>query len=305
MPMRLAVRTWPRNHGAASVDYGPLTFSLRIGETWKRYGGTDAWPAFEVFPTTPWNYGLVIDPARPEATIEVTTRKTPVPDQPFTPEAAPIVLKAKARRIPVWGLDQYGLVAVLQDGPVRTQEPVETVTLIPMGCARLRITAFPIASDSPGATEWQKPPEPDYEAAASHCNGSDTVTALSDGHLPKNSDDGSIPRFTWWDHRGTTEWVAAQFGEPRTLSESDVYWFDDTGHGQCRVPASWRLLYKDGEAWKPVTLAAGSAYGTDKDAFNKVAFEPVKTTELRLEVRLRDGFSGGILEWCIGPKAAR
>ncbi|MBE3069441.1 MAG: transcriptional initiation protein Tat, partial [Planctomycetes bacterium] len=139
----------------------------------------------------------------------------------------------------------------------------------------------------------------------SHCNGSDTVTALSDGQLPKNSDDASIPRFTWWDHRGTAEWVVAQFGEPRTVSESDVYWFDDTGHGQCRVPASWRLLYKEGDAWKPVTLAAGSAYGTDRDTFNKVAFEPVKTTDLRLEVRLRDGFSGGILEWRIGPKGAK
>jgi len=305
LPMRLAVRTWPKNHGAVSVDYGPLTFALKIGEKWQRYGGTDTWPAFEVFPTTPWNYGLVIDPAKPEATIEVAARKTPVPDQPFTPDAAPIELKAKARRIPGWGLDRHGLVAILQDSPVRTEEPVETVTLIPMGCARLRIAAFPVASEEPGALAWQKPPEPDFEALASHCNGSDTVDALSDGQLPKTSDDPSIPRFTWWDHRGTTEWVACRFGTPRTVSEADVYWFDDTGRGQCRVPESWRLLYKEGGEWKPVKLAPGSAYGTAKDTFNKVAFEPVATTDLRLEVRLQGGFSGGILEWHIGPKATK
>jgi len=26
----------------------------------------------------------------------------------------------------------------------------------------------------------------------------------------------------------------------------EVYWFDDTGSGQCRVPASWRILYRAG-----------------------------------------------------------
>ncbi len=302
LPMRLAVRTWPKNHGAVSVDYGPLTFALKIGERWQRYGGTDAWPAFEVFPITPWNYGLVIDPAKPGAAIEVAARKTPVPEQPFTPEAAPIELKAKARRIPDWGLDRHGLVAVLQDSPLLTREPVETVTLIPMGCARLRISAFPVASDSPGAHPWQKPPTPDFEAMASHCNGSDSVDALSDGQLPKTSDDASIPRFTWWDHRGTAEWVVAQFGMPRTVSEAEVYWFDDTGRGQCRIPESWRLLYKEGGEWRPVKPAPGSACGTAKDTFNKVSFEPVATTDLRLEVRLQGGFSGGILEWRIGPK---
>jgi len=28
----------------------------------------------------------------------------------------------------------------------------------------------------------------------------------------------------------------------------EVYWFDDTGRGQCRVPESWKLLYCDGDA---------------------------------------------------------
>ena len=69
----------------------------------------------------------------------------------------------------------------------------------------------------------------------------------------------------------------------------------------CRVPASWQLLYKDGDAWKPVAPSGGAAYGTAKDTFNKVAFEPVTTSELRLEVKLQPAVSGGILEWRIGP----
>ena len=42
---------------------------------------------------------------------------------------------------------------------------------------------------------------------ASHCHGNNVLSALNDRVEPKNSCDHDIPRFTWWDHRGTTEWV--------------------------------------------------------------------------------------------------
>jgi DUF1680 family protein len=139
--------------------------------------------------------------------------------------------------------------------------------------------------------------------SASHVNPTDTLLALNDGVLPKSSKDHGLLRMTWWDHLGTTEWVAYQFPEPRRLASASVYWFDDTGIGRCRLPASWRLLWKDGRDWKEVRLAGGSSYGTAVDRFNAVTFEPVTTRELRLEVRLQGGFSGGILEWTVsGPK---
>jgi hypothetical protein len=86
------------------------------------------------------------------------------------------------------------------------------------------------------------------------------------------------------------------------VSEIAVYWFDDTGRGSCRVPASWRLLWRDGKEWRPVKLTGQSRYGTALDCFNKVTFEPVTTPELKLEVKLKAGFSGGILEWTVGEK---
>jgi hypothetical protein len=134
---------------------------------------------------------------------------------------------------------------------------------------------------------------------ASHVNPTDTLADLNDGKVPRNSGDHSIRRMTWWDHKGTTEWVSYTFKEPRTLSSAGVYWFDDTGVGQCRVPARWRLLYRDGKTWKPVKLAERSAYGTARDRFNVVTFESVKTRELKLEATLRPGFSGGVLKWAV------
>jgi hypothetical protein len=290
LPMQITTRRWEQNKNAASVDYGPLTFALKIGEKWQRYGGTDAWPEFEVFPTTPWNYGLVLDGA-----FELVRSGGPLPDQPFTPDAAPLQIKAQARKLPSWTQDANGLLNVLQPSPVKSAEPVETVTLIPMGAARLRISAFPVIGAGADAHEWSAPAE--RVASASHCFAGDTLEALNDGLVPASSGDHGLPRFTWWPRKGTTEWVQYDFKKPRPVSAVEVYWFDDTGKGSCRVPQAWRLLYKEGDAWKPV--AGATAYGVQRDTFNRVTFPPVTVSALRLEAQLQPNVSGGILEWTV------
>jgi hypothetical protein len=67
-----------------------------------------------------------------------------VPAQPFTTDGAPVRIIAKARRVPSWKLEANGLIEAIPPSPVTTAEPVEEVTLIPMGCARLRVSAFPV-----------------------------------------------------------------------------------------------------------------------------------------------------------------
>ena len=120
--------------------------------------------------------------------------------------------------------------------------------------------------------------------------------ALSDEKLPSNSNDHDIPRMTWWPHKGTTEWVQYDFKQPRQVSQVEVYWFDDgPTNGGCRIPQSWRLLYRDGNDWKEVRSA--SAYGLQRDRFNGVTFRETKTSALRLEVKLQSDYSGGVLEW--------
>ena len=292
LPMRLTIRTWSKNHDSVSIDYGPLTFSLAIGERWSRYGGNDKWPEQEVFATTPWNYGLVVDKRNPAASVTIESNQRPLADQPFTPEASRIRLHAKARRIPNWTQDSNGLLRTLHDSPVKSGEPLETIALIPMGAARLRITAFPTIGDGASAHEWTMPAKP---PTASHCFERDSVEALNDGILPTKSSDTGIPRFTWWDHRGTHEWVQYDFDAPRSLKSSAVYWFDDTSSGSCRVPKSWRLVYKQGNDWKSVEATGG--YGLERNKINTVEFTPIKTTAIRLEAELQPNFSAGILEW--------
>jgi uncharacterized protein len=117
---------------------------------------------------------------------------------------------------------------------------------------------------------------------------------INDGEQPASSDDPSS-YFDWWPARGTTEWAEMTFAKPQAVSEAGIYWFDDTGHGQVRVPASWRILYKDGDAWKPVDTP--SPYGKAKDAWNKVTFATVTTPALRVEVTMQPKWSAGIQEW--------
>ena len=294
LPMKIWITKWEKNKDSVSVNHGPLTYSLKIGEKYVRAGGTDKWPALEIHPTTPWNYALVLNEKFPASFFKIVRKDWPDDDQPFEADAAPISLRVKARKIPEWVKDHLGLVGKLQQSPVKSDEPLETVTLIPMGCARLRISAFPTIGTGPDAHNWKQPPKT-LPASASHSWGSDTVLALSDKLLPKNSNDQSIPRFTWWPRKGSTEWVQYDFDKPRKISSSEVYFFDDTGGGGCRSPKSWKLLYKDDDQWKQVSNAG--SYDVDKDKFNKVTFAPVETTALRIEVQLQPDFSGGILEW--------
>jgi len=311
LPMELRMQRWTANQNSASVSYGPLTFSLKIQELYIRADSTktavwdskwredvrkEQWPSFEIYPASAWNYGLVLKETRPEEGFELIRKPWPADDFPFTPEAAPLELKTTAKKIVSWTLDKYGLCSPLQDSPVRSNEPTETVALIPMGAARLRISAFPVIGEGPEAKEWKpqtfpRPPLAFVTASYLH----DEISALCDGLEPSRSADHSIPRFTWWDRKGTTEWVQVWFERPQAISKSEVYWFDDTGIGQCRVPASWRLLVLEGAAWKPVNISGD--YPVVKDGWSRAAFEPVQTQAVRLEVQLKDGFSGGILEW--------
>jgi hypothetical protein len=143
------------------------------------------------------------------------------------------------------------------------------------------------------------PPRPTMAScskpSASHTHDGDSVRALNDQREPSASDDHGVPRHTWWDHRGTSEWVQYDLDRPREVSAVDLYWFDDTGRGACRVPASWKLLYRSRGQWQAVQTAG--PYGLTRDQYNRLTFSPVTADALRVEVALQPGFSGGVLEW--------
>ena len=117
----------PRRLPYASVLYGPLLFSL---------------PVRDVDPNTPdpaakWQYALDTDSGRPDSGITVT--RQPMPARWNWPLNAPLML-----RVPATPFDWHPTDAqALPPAPVTGAES-ETITLVPYGCTKFRISMFPV-----------------------------------------------------------------------------------------------------------------------------------------------------------------
>lgn len=111
----------------------------------------------------------------------------------------------------------------------------------------------------------------------------------------KKSFDNGVPRHTWWaeDRLGRTEWVQYDFPAPVRAEAVEVFWYDDP-HG-IDPPVSWRLLVPEGAEWREVAVKGNC--GTAIDQFNRVEFEPLLLSQLRLEAKTAPGKSAGLLRW--------
>ena len=158
LPKTLSIKTWEKNHSSVSLNYGPLTFSLKIKENyvnkrsdksaiwdskWQKGVDTDNWPTYEIYPGSPWNYGLILNDDLNEA-FEVVEKQWPKDNFPFTNESSPIYIKARAKKIESWKIGETKLVGELMDSPVESNEKEEIIELVPMGASRLRISSFPV-----------------------------------------------------------------------------------------------------------------------------------------------------------------
>lgn len=183
------------------------------------------------------------------------------------------------------------------DELIRTEQ---TVTAIPYyawanrGPSEMEVW---IPSEASAARPKPAPSIASRSKVSGSVNSVRMLRALNDQYEPQDSKDGSASYLHWWPKKNTTEWVQYDFDRPQEVSYSSVYWFDDGPWGGCRVPASWILLYKKGDEWVPVENASG--YGTSKDKYNEVQFDPVVTTALRLEVKLPANNASGIHEWIV------
>jgi uncharacterized protein len=179
---------------------------------------------------------------------------------------------------------------------------------------------------------------PQVVTSSSAFRGERPENAL-DGSTPASSDDHNVPRVTFWPRKGTQEWIQVEFDRPRTVGSIGVYWFDDTGRGECRLPASWRVMYREatgsgldtpadpqaianagapenpGDAdgapstdpngpkddWKEVpVMSTDSPYTVAKDQFCTVTFPRVRASAIRVEISLQQNVSGGVLEMKLG-----
>lgn len=149
LPMHVFKNRWYEN--SVSVERGPLTYALRMGEEWTSVKN-DQDPIefgdqyYEVRPTTPWNYGLLSVPdTQLEQAVKVSQKESVAP-YPWNLAHAPVELRLKARRIPSWHLynEMAGPIPYSLTYGLETEKQEEEITLVPYGCTTLRISQFPV-----------------------------------------------------------------------------------------------------------------------------------------------------------------
>ena len=160
MPMSVSANVWQQNKGSVSVNYGPLTLSLKIDEIsephdsrdkdfvqddshWQEGVDASLWPCYVLRPGSDWNYALKVDKDNLPVEFSVVKKDWPADDFPFTLESVPLEFHAKGVQIPSWGYDETGMTDLLPTKYAERSNTDTPLTLVPMGAARLRIAAFP------------------------------------------------------------------------------------------------------------------------------------------------------------------
>lgn len=204
---------------------------------------------------------------RPDLLYGLNQIKTPVQTLEYDEQGRLVVKDQELTLIPyyAWAHRGPGNMAVWLPSEVRATRPVAIPTL---------------ASKS--------------QVTASH--PAKSLTAITDGLVPADENDRTIPYYHWWPKEGTTEWIVYEFPEKTEVSSSTVYWYDDAPWGSCRLPRSWKVYYKNeaGE-WTPVSEA--DAYPVSKGNPNTVHFAPVSTSAVKLEVVLPEKYAAEMYEW--------
>ena len=92
----------------------------------------------------------------------------------------------------------------------------------------------------------------------------------------------------WRQSAGSEHYVGYTWDEAVTVGGADIYWYDDGGGTQ--VPSKLRMQYLDASGtWQDVNITTPFESSIAKNKYNRIEFDRVTTTRLRLYVTVRSG----------------
>jgi hypothetical protein len=177
--------------------------------------------------------------------------------------------------------------------------PEESVTLIPYALWNNRgpgqmMVWLPV---SPDKTRPLPAPTLSFRSKVKSSKITKELRAVNDQLEPASSNDRSVPYYHWWPAKNQWEWVQYDFDRPQNIRWTKVYWFDDGPNGGCRIPDEWEILYLEDNVWMPVS--ARSKYTITKDGWDILSFDRVKTSSVKIKVKLNKDYSAGLYEWIV------
>ena len=129
--------------------------------------------------------------------------------------------------------------------------------------------------------------ESDYTSSWENLNGINNPS-----FEPTSSNAGTGKGWGNWSQSvGSEHYVGYTWDEAVTVGGADIYWYDDGGGLQ--VPSKLRMQYLDANgAWQDVNITTPFESSIAKNKYNRIEFDRVTTTRLRLYVTVRSGAAG-------------
>ncbi|WP_236595707.1 MULTISPECIES: beta-L-arabinofuranosidase domain-containing protein [unclassified Paenibacillus] len=139
LSLPMEVKQSRRSNFAASVERGPLVYVLPITESWTCMRNRERFSDWEVYPASPWKYGLIDG-----TDTRITISEDEIPYQPYQASNAPVRVILKGQLLPNWGFDMHSAATPPMQPKLDPTQPVVDLELVPYGSARLRIGEFPV-----------------------------------------------------------------------------------------------------------------------------------------------------------------
>lgn len=146
-PMEVKTSNWGKN--TTSIERGPLVYALKLKERWEKGNEATEGDYFSVYPESDWNFGLLQDALKnPKEKIHVTEAGSAGSNFIWNQKNAPIEITVPGKQIPDWkainGVAYTPVTA--RDGIYKgkVSDKISQLTLIPVGCTKVRIVAFPV-----------------------------------------------------------------------------------------------------------------------------------------------------------------
>jgi hypothetical protein len=124
-------------HDSVVFERGPLLFALSLNGAWKElkhYAQNSG--DWQIEASKPWNYALEV------GNCDAAVDEHPITDIPFDALHPPVSIRVRGERLADWTASENSA-GPLPVSPVTSKGPVERLTLVPYGAAKVRITAFP------------------------------------------------------------------------------------------------------------------------------------------------------------------